>query len=156
MCGPTHIMSTWMNFFYGIADEQSFMMVHSIDCKRPLFSSKTVGKNPRKVSVWASLWDGRARDKRWCEPVHVHLLINNAFTSSSNRVPITVLQATRDRGIVMFTVMSYALTVTFLEFFRRERLLATHNGSFRSHHLNKSHCDVRNLCLLIIARLIAE
>ena len=30
------------------------------------------------------------------------------------------------------------------------------NGSFRRQHLNKSHCNVGNLCLLIIARLIAE
>ena len=30
------------------------------------------------------------------------------------------------------------------------------NGSFRRQHLNKSHCKVGNLCLLIITRLIAE
>ena len=55
VCGPTHVMPTCMNFFYRIVDQESFVMVRSIHCERPLFSSKTVGKNAKQVSVRASL-----------------------------------------------------------------------------------------------------
>ena len=44
-----------VNFFYRIADQQSFVTVRSVDCERPLFSSKAVGKNAKQVSVRASL-----------------------------------------------------------------------------------------------------
>ena len=55
MCGPTLVMPTCMNFFCWIADQQSFVIVRSIACERPLFSSKTVGKNAKQVSVGVSL-----------------------------------------------------------------------------------------------------
>ena len=70
------------NIFYRIAGQQNFVMVRNVDCERPLFSSKTAGKNAKEVSVRASLWAWRAKDKCLCrEP----LLSSDARATSVSR-----------------------------------------------------------------------
>ena len=83
MCVAPHMPCHLAWTFYRIADQQSFKMVCSIDCKWLLFSSKTVGKNAKQVSLRASLWKWRAREKlRYPEPV---VTVSDARASGGSR-----------------------------------------------------------------------
>ena len=69
-------MPTCMYFFYGIADQQSVVMVRRIHYKWPLLFSKTVGKTAEQMSVRAIFYFNL--------PSHNHIHIAKYFFSIRN------------------------------------------------------------------------
>ena len=83
-------MPTSMYFFYEITDQQSVVMVRSIDCEWPLLPLKTVGKNVKQACEHHC--EHRARDKLRCREPAVNFLFQNFFFSSfSTRLFIDIL-----------------------------------------------------------------
>ena len=87
MCGLTHAMPNYMNFFYRIADQQSFMMVRSVHCERPLFLENR--REKRKTSNRSGMTVSVTCERQGAIP-----------RAAGDCLPTPVLLAARDRGIV--------------------------------------------------------